>query len=825
MESNNSKETVASYPDPNIPNEQKDSVEYILPYLKTAYYDFVNNQYEGYSNRGRKIRNKRYRLGEEDVSIYKTRFTTSDDVAYSNLDFTPINIISKFVDVSVNSILDKRFKIKVKARDTMTLEEENKYTEDLMGQMLNRGVTEKMSNIMGKDFTVKDAPTSNEEILLRTETEYNDNMEIALEQGIREVRKMSDVHEIDRYVVDDLVTCGEGVEKVYLMENGEIKYEYIDSVNFIRSFSKQPDNRRLKHAGHVTTMTLAELRRRVSPEDGFTEKDWEEIAERVSNRKSGYKAGTAVYANNSSDSAAWYDSLDVDVVEMEFVDFNYDKYEYKENSYGFSSISHRDDDYQLPENSKAKRELVTDSYEVVYKGSWIVGTDYLFDWGKAHNISINSGDFYTANLSYIVYTMYGKSIVEKIIPFAEQIQLIYLKLQQLAAKVRPSGVAIDVTVLESAVRNGAGGYFEPLELSEIVDQTGTIYYRGDNEDPEMRGNRQPITQINTSVRDSLQSMVDLYNHYMNQIRDISGINEYKDGTNTNPNTLVGVQSESIRASNNATAAINSAYYNIVERSSSRVVEFFQDVLHNDEASKKYERILGSPVMETLERIKEVPIDMIAVDLEFEPTEQEQAVLNKHIELALQSGAIEIEDSLMIRDIDNVSLAIRVLVQKKKKKAEAMQKAMAAQAEQETAKVQQEAQMEVQKITAEAQIKAKVEVEAYQAKAQIDFQLKQQSANIEFGLSQQVIDGKIKVAEIGAQASTQKMNTMEDRKDSRDKSQKTMESKLIEQRKDRVPEQDFTAEDEATLDRRIEQAVPNAPNLRGGGGAGMQQPRI
>lgn len=786
------KETIATYPDPNRPNVDKATKEYILPYLKTAYHDYMNNQYYGYSNRDRKIRNKRYRLSEEDTSIYKDRMNVTGDSSYMNLDYSPVSVIPGFVDVIVNSILDDKYKITVSARDAMTLEARDEKRNKLMGDMYSIGLSQKVSKMMGKDFTTKDAPTSEEEVDLKMDADYKDDMEISFEQGVREIRRMNNAKEIDRYVLDDLVTCGEGVERVLLLPNGEIKHEYIDAINFIRSFSHTPDNKTLKHAGHVTKMTLAELRKRVGQDDNFTEEDWEEISQRVSNRKSGYKAGTAIYVNNAGNSSSWDDSVDVDVVEIEFVDFNYNEYEYKETQYGFDSIHERAEGYTLPENSSSKREIVKDSYQVVYKGSWIVGTDYIFDYGKAHNISINADDFYTANLSYIVYTMYGKSMVHKIITYAEQIQMQHLKLQQLSSKARPAGLAIDVSALENAVANGNGAFFSPLELAEMYDQTGNLYYRSDNEDPEMRKTGPPITETTSNIKESLEGILIVYNHYARQIREISGINDFMDGTNRNKDALVGIQDQAIKSGKNATGSIDSAFYNVIERSAERTIEFLQDVMGDENAEEKYKQILGTETVEIIERIKDTPINMMAIDVEFEPTEAEKEVLNRHIEVALSGQLIELEDSLLIREVDNVGLGIRMLKQKKRKKAEDMAKAIAAQDQkaQEAAQAQQKAEMD--KIAAESKIKAEAEVFVHSEKAKIDLVLKQQLNALEMDKLKTEILGKIDVAKISSQSGMSKQTMAEDRKDARDKDGRSMDSRLIEQRKDRLPEQDFRA---------------------------------
>lgn len=783
------KDTISSYPDPNIPNHEKDEAEYQLAYAKRAYHDYMNNQYYGFANRAQKIKNKSYSLSEEDTSIYKTINNISGDVAYSNIDFTPISIIPAFVDTVVNSILDKGFDITVKARDGMTLDLRKQERNKLMGKMLGRPMAQKITESFGVDVTEKDAPTSEEEVNFIIDTEYQDNMEIALEEALREIRLMNRAKELDRYIVTDLVVNGEGVIKVNLEANGEIKYQFIPDENFFRSYSTELDNRRLKHAGHVSTMSIAELRKRVG--DQWSEKEWEEVTKMSGENKRGVNSGTAINMNESNSNSDWHDTQNVDVVEVEWIDFNYDMYEYKETEYGFESIHERDDDYIPSENSKMKREMYKDTYQCVYKCCFVLGTDLVYDNGKVHNISINSNDFYSANLSYIVYTMYGKSIVQKIIPYAEQIQLIHSSMQRLATKARPSGVSIDVSVLENAVSNGHGGYFQPLELAEMFDETGNLLYRSINEDPDMGRSNPPISQLHTSIRDTLLSLIDLYNHQAAQIRLVSGVNDFRDGSNTHPKTLVGVQQQAMIASNNATYAVDNAFYDIVTRTAERTIEFFQDSIDNEEAQKRYERILGSDTMSIIERIKNTPIDMISIDIQFEPSIDEKTKLEEHIGIALQANLIELEDAIAIRRLNNIGMSEKMLIQRKKKKEEKMMEMQKQQAEQQQAMMQMEAQQKQQEMQMESQLKTQTEISIYSEQAKIDIWKEQQLAAIRDGQLSKEIEGKIAVARVSAEAGLNKAEMMEGRKDSRDKAQKTMESKLIEQRKNRKPEQDFT----------------------------------
>ena len=205
---------------------------------------------------------------------------------------------------------------------------------------------------------------------------------------------------------------------------------------------------------------------------------------------------------------------------------------------------------------------------MVYSGIYIVGTDFVLNYGLAKNMMRNQSNLTETKLSYVIYApgthkMINKSMVERMIPFADQIQLAHLKLQQIIAKARPKGAAFELGALEN-VSKGDGGTFTPMELQEIYDQTGNIYYRTLNDEGQPTS-AAPVQELENGIGGDMQKLISIYQHNLQMIRDVTGVNEAREGAKPSSEALVGVQKLQLMASNNATRNINDGYLSLTKR--------------------------------------------------------------------------------------------------------------------------------------------------------------------------------------------------------------------------------------------------------------------
>jgi len=782
-------ETIGGYPTIFVSNEDKAKNEYGLQYFKRMYHDWKNNSQMNYQDRKRRFEKMRsYAEGTQSVGKYKDLLDVQGDSSYMNIDWTPVSIVPKFVDVVCGSIINQEHTVKANAIDPISIDVRRKDTRKMVADMLLRPVRSAMTQKTGRTydkpgFVAKDY----DEIKIFMSLNYKQAQEIAIENGITFVLQQNDFEEMRKKLIRDMVVIGTAAIKTYIDPSYGVKIRYVDPANLITSHTNYPDYKNIQHAGEIYTISIAELKQMAG--DQFTEEEYKDIAQNYAK-----KTEDTDYMNNGRFSGIGdynheYDKFSIEIMDAEFISTYDMKYEKKQNNFGGYAVNKRGYNYKLPKNSKNKREVIRNSVKVVYSGKYIVGTDYIFDYGLAKNMSRKKSKLSEVSLSYMVYTpnihkMQNVSLVQRMIPFGDQIQLAHLKMQQVMAKARPKGAAFEVGSLEN-VSKGDGGTFTPLELQEIFDQTGNIYYRR-MDDEGMASNAVPIQELENGIGRDMLQLIQIYQHNLQMIRDVTGVNEARDGTKPSSEALVGVQKMQLLASNNATRSINDGYLKIYKNLSESICLKLQDIVEYDKVIDGYISAIGSSTIETIKINKDVSARDFGIFVEIAPDEEEKARLEQNIQVSIAQKELRIEDAIMIRDINNVKLANQLLILRRKKYQEeqmAMQKAASqanAQQQQQSVmaatqakqqELQMEAQIEMQKMQAEAQIESQ--------KMQLEFQLKNQfeEASHKRRLNEIHLTNQAKVAAGKIQGDS--------RKDSIEKSAH-FQSRMIEQRKGNQP---------------------------------------
>jgi len=612
---------------------------------------------------------------------------------------------------------------------------------------------------------------------------YKQAHEIAIERGIEFVFQQNDFDEIKKKCIRDLVVVGTTGLKTYIDPSEGIKIRYVDPLNLITSYSQSSDYRNIQHAGEVYTVTIAQLKQMAG--DQFTDDEYDDIAQNHANKDKDEDSLYGRSFGNYSSYSSERDKFSVQIMDAEFIstyDLNYEK---KDNSFGGFSVSKRKKGYKPPKKSKYKREQLNSTVKVVYSGKYIVGTDYIFDYGLAKNMSRPKSNLSETKLSYIIYSpnlnnMRNVSLVERMMPFADQIQLAHLKMQQVLAKARPKGAAFEIGSLEN-VSKGDGGTFTPLELQEIYDQTGNIYYRR-VDDEGVASNTVPIQELENGIGRDMMQLIQIYQHNLGMIRDVTGVNEARDGAKPSSEALVGVQKIQLMASNNATRAIDDGFNKVVENLAKSVCMKLQDIVEYDKPVKGYISALGKTAMKTIEINKNVSLHDFGIGIEAAPNEQEKAQLEQAIQMSLAQKELRIEDAITIRDINNPKLGSRMLMLRRKKYQQEQMAMAQGQAQANSQQQQQAAAMSAQMKQQEAQMQMQMDAKM----KEMDAQFEMQKMQMEYQMKNQFEEAahvrrlkEIQVGNIGKVAANKAQG--ESREKTVEKSAH-FQSKMIEQRK-------------------------------------------
>ena len=792
MNNQDNKNKGMSFPDPLAETSQKETQQYGLQYAKAieSQWGQISESNSLYGKRSAVFeKNRDYANGVQDTSIYKKLLRSLNpndgDGSLLNMDYTPVPILPKFVRVVVNKILSRNPYPNLEAIDPLSSSEKNQKKAKIERQIASKEQLKKLKEKNGLvlDIDPDQLPDTAEEAEIFMGTNIKTDAEIAAQIGTNMTLSWNNFTDgTFRRCVNDIVALGMAVTKRSNDPNEGIKTEYVDPVNFIHSYTEDPNFQDLIYGGHVKRISIGELKRLGGHE--IEEDVFKKIATNVSwkNGNSSASLNRSSYNKSLSRSEYGYDEYMVDVLDFEFISVDCIYFEEKENKFGNTNLFMKGFDYQPKQGSVFERKPHKMEVSTVYGGSYVLGEDVIFNYGRVKNSPKNLQDISKARLSYSVVAtnirnMMPKSMVDGCMGFADMLQLTHLKLQQAIAKAKPDGLIIDIEGLEN-VQLGKGGDLQPLDLHDIYEQTGVFYYRSKN--PEGGFQNPPVREIGNSIR-NVNELIGLYNHYLKMIRDATGVNEMMDSSTPKGDTLVGVQQNAISAGNNAIYDITNASMVLFKNVCEDIVKCLQILPPDSVIYSIYANAIGKENMSVLSSFNDLPMYNFGVQVVKEMEDKDKAYLEQNIQMALQQKELDLEDAIAVRQLKDVNQAERLLVVRRKKRI-AQQQAIA----------MQNSQAQAQQAQAASQAASQAKMQEIQMQAQLDTQKMQLETQLEAQLEEVKHQFRKEIEMIKAQALLglktddqefkQKLEVLkEDRKDTRVKKQSAEQSKLISQR--------------------------------------------
>jgi len=722
-----------------------------------------------------------YARGEQSVAKYKDELSINGDLSYLNLDWKPVAVLSKFVDIVVNGMTDKGYEIKSFATDPFALKERTDFIFNAISDMQSRKEIEILNQLTGQNFfsnkQIKELPATEQELELYMQLDYKQSVEIAEEELIENVLSYNKYDEIKKRLAYDLTVLGiSAVKTDFNLANG-ITVDYVDPANLVYSYTEDPNFEDIYYVGELKSMSLQEVKK-LFPY--LTQEDLKEIEK---------YPGDANYTRNYYGQDDQYNQ--VQVLFFEYKTYNNQVFKIKETDQGLEKALEKDDSFNPPENAENYNK-VHRAIEVLYSGAKILGFEKMLKWELAENMTRPYSDQTKVQMNYNISAprMYKgriESIVSKCIGFADMIQLTHLKIQQVLARMVPDGVFVDVDGL-AEVDLGNGTTYNAQEALNMYFQTGSIVGRSLTQDGDLNRGKVPIQELQTSSAiGKIQSLVQTYQYYLQMIRDVTGLNEARDGSQPAKDSLVGLQKLAAAASNTATKHILQSLMYLTIRVSENISLKASDALSFPLLKNALMSSINNSNVNTLQEIEKLNLHEFGIFLELEPEQEEKQVLEANIQIAIQAGQIGLEDAIDIRQINNTKLANQLLKQKQRQKAErerAIQlENIQAQAQANAQSSEQAALAEVQKQQALTESKLQLE----QGKSQFEIKKMEMEAQIKRQLMEQKFQYDMQLAKIEAEAQTQKEKEIEDRKDERARIIGTQQSEMISQRQnDELP---------------------------------------
>jgi len=777
------------FPKQTVSDAEKLSYDYGLKVGKAIETEWFNNDrtISRYKSSFNDFHNLRlYARGEQSIQKYKDELSINGDLSYLNLDWKPVPIIPKFVDIVVNGIAERTYDIKAYSQDPFGIEKRTQYMESIIRDMQ----TQEFKDAAMQKFNInlyknkkEDLPKSQEELELHMQLNYKQAVELAEEQALKVLFEGNNYELIKKRFFYDLTVLGIGAAKTSFNTSEGVTIDYVDPANLVYSYTDSPYFDDIYYVGEVKTIPVNELAKEFPH---LSESDLEDIMNTKSTNRSNYN------------SIHTYDKEDNNTIQVLY--FNYktymnEVYKVKEMGTGADKIIPKDDSFNPPENMEGGYSRLLRSIECLYEGVMVLGTDRLLKWEMSKNMMRPKSDFTKVKMNYSIVAprMYnGKidSLVKRVTGFADMIQLTHLKLQQVMARMVPDGVYLDADGL-AEIDLGNGTNYSPQEALNMFFQTGSVIGRSFTSEGDMNPGKVPIQEITSgSGGNKIQALINNYNYYLQMMRDVTGLNEARDGSMPDKNALVGVQKLAAANSNTATRHILQSGLFLTAEIAECLSLRISDIIEYSPTKDAFIQAIGTHNVATLEEMSNLHLYDFGIFLELMPDEEEKAMLENNIQMALQQQTIELEDAIDLREIKSIKLANQLLKIRRKRKLErdqaVQQQNMQQQAQLNQQSAQAAAQADIQKNQALNASKA----ELMQLESQIETQKMAQEVEMKKELMELEFQYNMQLKGMEVEGMKEREKQKEDRKDERTKIQATQQSEMIEQRNSGKPPKNF-----------------------------------
>ena len=789
----------AAFPDQFASDSVKDSTEYGLQIGQAIQYEWFRRDGGScrfYSQWAEFNKLRLYARGEQSIGKYKNEISVDGDLSYLNLDWTPVPIIPKFVDIVVNGMNDRLFKVKATAQDAMSAEKRNQFQEMIQSDMIAKPLLQQINTDFGVDAfqtSEDELPENDQELELFMQMNYKPAIEIAEETAIDTILSANHYNESRKRIDLDITTLGIGIGKHMFLPGDGVRVEYCDPANVVYSYTEDPYFKDTFYWGEIKTVPITEL---IKIDPTLTNDDLSEIS-KYNQSWYDYYDGAAAYNNSmfSRDTAT-------------LLYFNYKTthsfvYKKKKMSDGTFKVVQKDDQFNPPQEmmDEGEFEKVTKKIDVWYDGVMVMGTNIMLQWKLGENMVRPKSSSQYAYPNYVacapkMYKGSLESLVKRMIPFADLIQMTHLKIQQVVSRVVPDGVFIDADGLNE-VDLGTGNAYNPEDALRLYFQTGSVIGRSYTGDGEYNNARVPIQQLTSnSGASKMQMLITNYNHYLDMIRSVTGLNEARDGSSPDPNSLVGVQKLAALNSNVATRHILNASLYITKTLAECLSIRTADVLEYADFKDEFAMQIGKYNLGILQDIKNLYLHDFGIFIEMAPDEEEKAMLEQNIQMALSKMDINLEDAIDIRELANIKMANQLLKVKRKAKQE-MEQQQKAQEQQMASQMQMQSQKAAAQLaqqTAQAEMQSKIAVK--EAETSFDIQKLQAEAELKKQLMQVEFDMQMQLKGVEQDNILSREDNREKAKKERINQQSTNTSKIAEQKKRNLTSINFESNEDS-----------------------------
>jgi hypothetical protein len=780
--------TNAGLPRQNDSFADKIKAEWGLKVGKAISYQWFKKDNGGtskfYSERAEVVRRRAYAQGIQDISKYKEAIKLNGDMSYTNLNFTPVPIIPKYVDIVTNGLTEKEYSIRAFSIDPISTKNRISYRQRIERDMMAKDFLLNAKEQLGVSAFNTDPnnlPETNEELDIHMQLNYKPSIELSNQLAIQTIFNENKFNlTTKKRFTKDLVIAGIGAVKHRFVKSEGIRLEYVDVADLVYSYTKDPYFSDCYYFGEFKNSLISEVYRDYP---GLTDEE----RERIQNIGNAWNK----YHNLNED-----DTNDAFRDKVGLLYFNYKTtrqkvWKEKNTRVGGKKVLERDE--TLNPSKDGLYNVLKKEEEVWFEGVMVLGTEILLKWEVAKNMVRPKSNTNKVMPNYVVCapllheTGHIDSLVNRMIPFGDEIQIVNLQIQRVLQQMRPDGHEIDIEGIAN-ISLGNGNKYDHTEAINMFMQTGSILTRGTGVGGEFNGSKRVVQEIpSTGFNNKLAALINQYQFKLQMIRDVTGVNEARDGSTPDRDSLVGIQKMAAANSNLATRHLQDAIFFIIREIAECTSYRVSDVLEYSPLKEDLINKIGNTAVVDLNDINDLHLRDFGIFIDLDLDDEQKAKLESDLSLEIQAGTLGVEDKFSILNIRDYSLAYRVLAIAKKKKAKQRQ-------EDEMAKIKanQDSQIQISQAASQAkaqqaQMEGQIKMQIQQAVNQGEIAKLETEARLKSDLMEREFNYQMQIKQKETDVLNQRDMLKEDRKDDRTKLQATQQSELIDQRKkDKMP---------------------------------------
>lgn len=705
------------FPSPIAADDLKNTDEYALKLFRSIWKRFAGDNSALFTSQLRRYSLARsYANGMQSTMEMIDMLNIDGKSSYSDYDMTPLPIARKFIEILMGQFMERDEKANASAIDPISTSKKEQEKLDAHFRMEQKDTIKEINQMAGIPIFNEhgfSAETKND-IDLYFGYNYKQQEETLIEQGVALILYENDWREVKKMLLMDLISCGKAATKTYFDENKRIRIKRVLPEYFVSGYSDRSDSKDSQYFGEVNFMKISEARMRWPK---IPEKDLYEFAKKFSGRYSNPEMSGSWNQTYDYLSSRPYDEFTIALLEVSVRLVDGINYETIVESSGKTTLHKR-------KKLDPKKSSISATYYSEYCGYWVIDTDTVLDWGRAKNQIKPEDKLEEVILPYSTYKYNAhkgtnRALVEQMIPSIKAMQVAHLKINQIIAKARPNGFFIDISGLQDIDLGLGKGNIGPMELQQIADQTGNIYYRSVKDDGDKRS-APPITPQLSEFGSSLGELISVYNFELKILSDMIGINPIAEGSGIAPRMSSSTVQSAVGSANNATAYIYDAFLSIMAKTCQQSVHRLWDVLiYGKKEYNGYALALDKTRIDFIkingDGLKDTLFD-VRIEVGMDPEAQQQ--LEEEIKIALGEKSIDLEDAIntrMLASQSNIKMATFYLIQCRRKKKQEDQAFQQSQNQQQMQQAGEQAQQAQQSAMMQEQMKLEYAIKLHDRK--------------------------------------------------------------------------------------------------------------